>query len=283
MKKFVMVAWSVVVFGLLLLIEVQLVSDSTIPLAAPIITMVMFIAVVSYQLFSPHSNSSKRLILVVYIIPIVLFSVVYWQKNTYAGGDIDPIAFLQKKTSARGGYLLLTDKTTYRQHTLTKEPFFAHPFSEFKLLKGIPAIATLKDYSINADVPTHGRTMRVAMSLKDAIVHVPFDEAKLQKLFAEQIRTEGYITNVEHMVASELKRLANPTFRSMKKYPPAEGYFEITLDDPEKALGDLTQYGFEIVSLPGDKPRLGFQITYGEGQANYLLLDTKQTSLQPPD
>ncbi len=284
MKKLAMALWSVILFCVLFAVEKKLLFDSVIPLEIPYITTVIFLIVLLFQLRSPEPKISRATILILYILPIGLTLVIYWQKNTYAGGDVDPIAFLQNKTSARGGYFLLTDKTTYRQRVISKEDFFAHPFSPFKLLRGVPSIAIPKDYPIAADIPTHGRTMHVTMSLRNAVVHLPFNKTNLRALFAEQIRTEGYnITSTEHMIASELQSLATPVFRSMKKYPPAEGYFEIEIDDPTKALGELAQYGFKIVSLPGDKPRLQFQITYGEGQESYFLIETKQTSLQPND
>ncbi len=192
-------------------------------------------------------------------IAFALLACIYVQKHAHFGGDIDPIAFLEKKTDYRGGYLLLTDKITYRERVISDDNFLPNVFSKHQILDGVPAITQVRDYRVSVQMPANRRNTRVTVSLFNAVVHLPLNEKKLRNFFADHGRMKGFVTDPEYLIASKLQRVADPIFRSMT-YAPANGYFEITLNTTEGILGDLENYGFRIVRKPNSNPGLLFTI-----------------------
>jgi hypothetical protein len=194
-----------------------------------------------------------------YGISLFLLGSIYYQKNTYTGGDVDPIAFLEEKTDQHGGYVLLTDKTTYRERIISKEDFFAHPLSKYKLLDGVSSLTRVRDYPISVPLDVPGRSFRVTMSLVGAVIHLPFDEQRVRKFFADHGQEKGFVTNPDYLIARHLTTIAAPIFRSMT-YAPANGYFKIDLDTTKGVFESLEEYGFTIVQLPNQDASLVFKV-----------------------
>lgn len=193
------------------------------------------------------------------ILAFTLLSSIYYQKNTYVGGDVDPVAFLEQDTVAYGGYFLLTDRTTYRERIISKDDFFEHPFSTYKLLDGVPSITTIHEYPIGFPLNVPGRSFRVTMSLSDGIIHFPFDKSDVRNFLADYGSTEGFMINPDHLIASALAKIADPVLRSLT-YAPANGSFAIELNTTKGILGDLEKYGFRIAHLPTATPKLVIRI-----------------------
>lgn len=205
------------------------------------------------------------------LISFALLAGIYVQKHAHFGGDIDPIAFLENKTKYQGGYLLLTDKITYRKRIISDKHFLPNVFCSHEMLDGVLSITTVQDYPVSPHMPIQERRIQVTVRLCNAVVHLPFNEINLRRFFAEHGHRKGFVINPEHLIASKLQRVADPIFRSMT-YAPANGYFEVRLGTTEGILEDLEQYGFRIVTKPNSTPSLLFIIRDLDPDTNRKVL-----------
>lgn len=208
-------------------------------------------------------NKTKLVVVLATTASIIALNI-YRHKDTniHPGGDVDPIAYLQKKTTFTGGYNYLVNKSTYRTYLISNASFTQHPFSEHELLQHIPSIATVKDYPVNSSFYFGMRSPspQANMTLSNAVVHIPYNENRLRAFFEDH--PSDYQV-VEALAAEYLRHLADPIFKRMKEYPPDTGSFGFDVKEEHYKLGDLEEkYGIHIVTLPGQTAHLWFTITY---------------------
>lgn len=193
----------------------------------------------------------------------------------YPGGDVDPVAYLQHKTTYPGGYHLLQDtggyhllanKNTYRQF-MSQEPHWQLPLSSTTLLSHIPSIIEINKRKVSMNLPHTQRGNECTISLLGAVVHIPFDEVKVGR-YLKQVE-DRWRSDPEFDITQQLEHVFNPILKSVKE-PLPEGTIYIDLDITDGILGHLEeQYGFHIVALPNSTAQLKCTIKYiGDPPAN---------------
>lgn len=198
----------------------------------------------------------------------------------YPGGDVDPIAYLQKKTQYSGGYHLLqetggyhlmADTNTYRTF-IGQGPYveLPYPLAQYAVTAHVPSIVEINECKASLNLPHTKRGNECTISLLGAVVHIPFDEEKVGRYLKNM--SDRWSTDPVFDVTQELEQVFDPILKSVKE-PLPEGTIYIDLDVTDGILGHLEeQYGFRIVALPNTTATLKCTIKYvGEPPKNHQI------------
>ncbi len=210
---------------------------------------------------------------VIWMVTAVSY-LALWGVNSrqyyYPGGDVDPVAYLQKKTGYLGGYHLLeetggyhlmADTDTYRV-LISQGPYveLPYPLARYTVLSHIPSIIEIKEHKVSMNLPHTKRGNECTLSLVGAVVHIPFNEERVGKILKHL--GDRWVWKPEFEITQQLEKVFEPIFKSVTE-PLPEGTIYIDLDVTDGILGPLEEhYGFRIVALPNNTATLKCIIKY---------------------